>query len=111
MWPCHGNPMPNVDPDQIKQGPEEVPTRPHTAFTPDMAPSLPDCGHKPVNRKEYPLYSGLLKYFPDALMEVANCSYKGNEQHNPGTALHWDRSKSGREGCPYEAPDRSRNRG
>jgi len=36
----------------------------------------------------------VLDYFPDALLEVARCSYEGNEQHNPGTALHWDRSKS-----------------
>lgn len=45
-------------------------------------------------RKKHPLYSGLLKYFPDALMAVANCSWVGNEQHNPGTELHWDRTKS-----------------
>lgn len=48
-------------------------------------------------RKKYPLYSGLFKYFPDALMAVANCSFVGNEQHNPNTPLHWDRSKSGDE--------------
>jgi len=46
------------------------------------------------SRKEYPLYSGVLRYFPDALMEVSRCSYIGNEQHHPGTPLHWDRSKS-----------------
>lgn len=45
-------------------------------------------------RKTYPLYSGCIKYFPDALLAVAHHSYKGNEQHNPGTELHWDRSKS-----------------
>lgn len=45
-------------------------------------------------RKERPLYSGVLKYFPDALLEVAHTSYVGNEQHNPGQPLHWDRSKS-----------------
>ena len=48
-------------------------------------------------RKERPLFSGCLRYFPDALMEVANCSYVGNEQHNPGQPLHWNRSKSGDE--------------
>ena len=46
------------------------------------------------DRKERPLFSGVLKYFPDALLEVAYVSFKGNEQHNPGTVLHWDRSKS-----------------
>ena len=46
------------------------------------------------DRKERPLFSGVLKYFPDALLEVAYVSFKGNEQHNPGSPLHWDRSKS-----------------
>lgn len=45
-------------------------------------------------RKERPVYSGVLRYFPDALLEVARCSYLGNEQHHPGEPLHWDRSKS-----------------
>jgi len=45
-------------------------------------------------RKQRPLYSGCLKYFPDALLEVAHCSFIGNEQHNAGQPLHWDKSKS-----------------
>jgi hypothetical protein len=45
-------------------------------------------------RKKIPLYSGLVKYFPDALVEVARLSQVGNDQHNPGQPLHWDRSKS-----------------
>jgi hypothetical protein len=49
------------------------------------------------NRKQIPVYSGVINYFPDAIKEVAKCSYAGNEQHNPGTPLHWDRSKSGDE--------------
>ena len=48
-------------------------------------------------RKATPIYSGVLMYFPDAIAEVAQCSFVGNEQHNPGTPLHWDRSKSGDE--------------
>ena len=48
-------------------------------------------------RKNVPLYSGLFKYFPDALCEVAELSRIGNEQHNPGQPMHWDRSKSGDE--------------
>jgi hypothetical protein len=47
-----------------------------------------------LNRKQYPVASGVLAYFPDAIKAVAHCSYVGNEQHNPGTELHWDRSKS-----------------
>lgn len=45
-------------------------------------------------RKQRPLFTGVLKYFPDALVEVARVSYTGNEQHHPGTPLHWDKSKS-----------------
>lgn len=45
-------------------------------------------------RKEHPVYSGVLRYFPDALLAVAHCSWKGNEQHNPGEPLYWNRSKS-----------------
>ena len=45
-------------------------------------------------RKTYPVYSGVLAYFPDALIEIAKVSFVGNEQHNPGQPLHWDRSKS-----------------
>lgn len=45
-------------------------------------------------RKTYPLYSGVLQYFPDALAAVAHHSYRGNEKHNPGQPLHWARNKS-----------------
>jgi hypothetical protein len=45
-------------------------------------------------RKQRPVYSGVLRYFPDAIAEVAKCSWVGNEQHHPGEPLHWDRSKS-----------------
>jgi hypothetical protein len=45
-------------------------------------------------RKEMPVYSGVIKYFPDAIKYVSRVSFVGNEQHNPGTPLHWDRSKS-----------------
>jgi hypothetical protein len=45
-------------------------------------------------RKEHPVFSGVLMYFPDAILEVAKTSWVGNEQHHPGEPLHWDRSKS-----------------
>lgn len=48
-------------------------------------------------RKQYPMASGLLDYFPDALAVISNVSYLGNEQHNSGKPIHWDRSKSGDE--------------
>lgn len=46
------------------------------------------------NRKEYPMYSGLLKYFPNALMEVSHVSWVCNEQHNKGEPMHWAKEKS-----------------
>lgn len=48
-------------------------------------------------RKATPIYSGFLKYFPDAMAYVSQVSKAGNDQHNPGKPLHWDRSKSGDE--------------
>lgn len=48
----------------------------------------------PKWRKQRPVFSGVMMYFPDALREVAHCSYMGNEQHHPGEPLHWDRAKS-----------------
>lgn len=47
-----------------------------------------------MNRKEYPMYSGLMAYFPHALAAVAHCSYLGSKQHHPDEPLHWDRNKS-----------------
>lgn len=47
-----------------------------------------------VERKRYPMATGLLDYFPDALAAIANVSYLGNEKHNPGQPLHWSRGKS-----------------
>ncbi len=45
-------------------------------------------------RKAHPLTTGVLDYFPDALLAVAECSRLGNEQHNPGQPLHWAKEKS-----------------
>lgn len=45
-------------------------------------------------RKNTPVYTGFIKYFPLAIQEVARLSLIANEQHNPGKPLHWDRSKS-----------------
>lgn len=47
-----------------------------------------------MSRDDYPLFTGLLAYFPHALSEVARCSKVGNDQHNPGEPLHWARHKS-----------------
>ena len=48
----------------------------------------------PKERKNYPICTGVLDYFPDAIAEVARVSKLGNDQHNPGQSLHWAREKS-----------------
>jgi hypothetical protein len=48
----------------------------------------------PKERKKIPIYSGVLSYFPDAIAEIANLSWTGNNQHNKGEKLHWSREKS-----------------
>ncbi len=47
-----------------------------------------------AERKTYPLYTGLVDYFPRALAELAHHSWANNEKHNPGEPLHWSREKS-----------------
>ena len=58
-----------------------------------LKPELKD-HHSSKWRKERPLATGVLDYFPDALMEVAHCSFVGNKQHSPSKPLQWDKSKS-----------------
>jgi hypothetical protein len=45
-------------------------------------------------RKDQPVCTGCLDYFPDALLAVGELSRIGNEQHNPGEPLHWAKEKS-----------------
>jgi len=52
---------------------------------------LPD---DPRTRKSMPVCTGVLDYFPLAVSAIAECSRVGNEQHHPGTPLHWDKPKS-----------------
>lgn len=58
---------------------------------PTRASTLPTEGSA---RKYYPVATGVLDYFPDAIVAIAEVSYMGNEQHNPGEPLHWARGKS-----------------
>lgn len=53
-------------------------------------------GFKPRENpnKQEPITKGMLDYFPNACRAVANCSYVGNQQHNPGQELHWAKEKS-----------------
>jgi len=48
-------------------------------------------------RKEIPLYTGLFKFFPDALAAVAHRSFIGSKQHHPEDPVWWNRAKSGDE--------------
>lgn len=45
-------------------------------------------------RKNTPLFSGFLNYFPLACAAVARLSKRGNDKHNPGQPLYWSRDKS-----------------
>lgn len=45
-------------------------------------------------RKETPIYSGPMTYFPLAIAAIARLCFKANEKHNPGEPLHWSRDKS-----------------
>lgn len=49
---------------------------------------------EPKDRKEVPLFTGLLKYFPLALIEVAKVSYHGSKQHHPDDPVWWNKTKS-----------------
>jgi len=45
-------------------------------------------------RKGVPVTTGVLDYFPLAIVEIARLSKAGNDQHNPGEPLHWAKEKS-----------------
>jgi len=60
----------------------------------DMLSGFNKAPSKAVDRKATPVFSGVLKYFPNALKEVAKCSQAGNDQHHPDKPLHWDMDKS-----------------
>ncbi len=59
--------------------------------TPNRCTTLPE---NAAGRKRFPIASGVLDYFPDALAAIAEVSRVGNDQHNPGEPLHWARGKS-----------------
>lgn len=48
-------------------------------------------------RKDIPVYSGFIAYFPNAIAAVAAHSKRCNDQHNPGEPLHWAKEKSKKE--------------
>lgn len=56
-----------------------------------MAASLPTDAQA---RKEVPIATGFMAYFPRAVAAIARLSWLANEKHNPGEPLHWSREKS-----------------
>lgn len=63
-------------------------------FGTGTSPSEPVLPIDSEERKEIPLFSGVLNYFPLALAAVARVSKRGNDKHNPGQPIHWAREKS-----------------
>lgn len=45
-------------------------------------------------RKNTPIATGVLDYFPLTIAAMAQLSKKGNDKHNPGQPLHWSKDKS-----------------
>jgi hypothetical protein len=77
----------------------------HEALTfhplPKIEAAAPNVGRRamllpsdPAARKDLPITTGVLDYFPLAIAEVARVSKAGNDQHNPGQPLHWAKGKS-----------------
>ncbi len=66
----------------------------HAAGVPDPARVQPLLSTDSAARKDVPLATGCLDYFPLALAEVAKLSKVGNDKHNPGEPINWSRHKS-----------------
>lgn len=50
---------------------------------------------KAKSRKDMPVYSGVITYFPNALKEVSKVSLAGAKQHGQTRdTMHWDKTKS-----------------
>jgi hypothetical protein len=60
-------------------------------LTQNVLRELPHDAHE---RKQCPIATGVLDYFPLAMAEIGRLSKAGNDQHNPGQPLHWAREKS-----------------
>jgi len=60
-------------------------------YRPEVSGPLPP---EAAARKAIPIATGFIDYFPDAIVAIAELSRIGNDQHNPGKPLFWDRSKS-----------------
>jgi hypothetical protein len=63
-------------------------------YVPQLQNVLRDLPKDAAERKDIPVCTGVIDYFPLALLEIARVSKAGNDQHNPGGRLHWARGKS-----------------
>lgn len=72
---------------------EEAPHTPNGAHALDIGDRMILSEDAQV-RKDTPITTGVLDYFPRAMAAVAQCSKAGNDQHNPGQPLHWAKGKS-----------------
>ena len=68
--------------------------RGHELDAPATPASQPILSTDSAERKNTPIFSGVLMYFPLAIAAVARHSKRGNDQHNSGQPLHWAREKS-----------------
>ena len=94
MSPRHPSAVrPEMQSMSIDRAPDET-----WALTPGMPPTFKEAWARlttvSTERKDMPIYSGVIRYFPDALAEIAKLSKIGNDKHNPGEPLHWSRGKS-----------------
>lgn len=71
--------------------PANVPPEPAGEFSEGMHTHLPTDAQ---TRKDCPVVTGLLDYFPLACAYVGHVSKVGNDQHNPGQPMRWVREKS-----------------
>ncbi len=83
-----------VLPTSIPPSEAEPAPRPCTPPTAEPVPVPPFMSTDSAVRKGMPVATGFVQYFPDALLIAAMVSRVGNDKHNPGEPLHWDKSKS-----------------
>lgn len=76
-----------------QQAPAAEPSAPSSGLPcpPSRSRTLPEDSQA---RKNYPLFTGPLMYFPAALAAVAKLCKDGNDKHNPGEPMHHARGKS-----------------
>lgn len=89
--PCDDEVEPNCDFCRWHEGGFSIGDKGCTAREAQKARVLPQDS---AERKDLPMCTGLLDYFPNALALVSQVSKKGNDKHNPGQPMHHDRSKS-----------------